>query len=340
MTELLNTLYVQTPGTSLHLEGDTVRIYHPDQAGRRILPLVRIDHVVLFGGVTITDELMLRCADDHRSVSWLTGFGRFRARLSGPAAGNPLLRRAQHRAYEEQHRRLDIAQRMIAGKIHNSRQVLLRSARDAADAKQAVMRAAAQRQAELLPEIRQTTSLDTLLGVEGSAARQYFGAFPALCLAAPDPFVRSRRPPADRVNCLLSFLYGMLRVSVQGALEQAGLDPYIGYLHGVRPGKPSLALDLMEEFRPLLADRLVITMLNRKELSDSDFQELPGPAVRLTDDARKAVLTAWQRSRERAWKHAQLNREVPAALLPLIQARLLARHLRGDLDSYLPWTVT
>ena len=339
MTELLNTLYVQTPGTSLHLEGDTVRVVHPEQPGRKILPLARIDHVVLFGGVTITDDLLLRCADDRRTVSWLTGLGRFRARLDGPTAGNPLLRRSQHRAHEDQGRRLAIAQRMIAGKIHNSRQVLLRAARDATGQKQATLRTAADRHAQLLPATGKAADPEFLMGIEGAAARDYFAAFPAMCLSSPDPFERTRRPPADPVNCLLSFLYGMLRVTVHGALEQAGLDPYIGYLHGVRPGKPALALDLMEEFRPLLADRLTITLLNRRELADNDFQYLPGPAVRLTDDARRTVLNAWQRSRERAWPHPHLGREVPAALLPLIQARLLARHLRGDLDDYLPWTV-
>jgi CRISPR-associated protein Cas1 len=339
MTELLNTLYAQTPGTSLHLEGDTVRIYHPDQHGRRILPLARIDHVVLFGGVTITDDLLLRCADDRRTVSWMTAAGRFRARLSGPTAGNPLLRRAQHRAHEDQNHRLAIAQRMVAGKIHNSRQVLLRAARDATGRKQTALRTAADRTAQLLPDVGQTADVESLLGTEGAAARDYFAVFPALCSASPDPFERTRRPPADPLNCLLSFLYGMLRVAVHGALEQAGLDPYIGYLHGIRPGKPALALDLMEEFRPLLTDRLAITMLNRRELTDSDFQNLPGPTVRLTDEARRSVLNAWQRSRERAWPHTHLNRDMPAALLPLIQARLLARHLRGDLDHYLPWTV-
>jgi CRISPR-associated protein Cas1 len=340
MTELLNTLYVQTPGTSLHLEGDTVRVFHPDQPGRKILPLARIDHVALFGGVTITDDLLLRCADDRRTVSWLTGHGRFRARLSGPTAGNPLLRRSQHRAHENQSLRLAIAQRMIAGKLHNCRQVLLRAARDATGKKQETLRTAADRHAQLLPEAGKAPDLEILMGIEGTAARDYFAAFPALCPRSPDPFERTRRPPADPANCLLSFLYGMLRVTVHGALEQAGLDPYIGYLHAIRPGKPALALDLMEEFRPLLADRLAVILLNRGELSDSDFQHLPGPAVRLTDDARRTVLNAWQRSRERAWPHLHLSRDVPAALLPLIQARLLARHLRGDLDNYLPWTVT
>jgi CRISPR-associated protein Cas1 len=178
------------------------------------------------------------------------------------------------------------------------------------------------------------------MGVEGTAARVYFAALPAMCGSAPAPFLRIRRPPTDPVNCLLSFAYGLLRVAVHGALEQVGLDPYIGYLHGVRPGKPALALDLMEEFRPLLADRFVMTMLNRKELAAEDFTQLPGGVVELNEGSRRVVLNAWQANRQRMWPHAYLNREIPAALLPLVQARLLARHLRGDIDEYTPWTVT
>jgi CRISP-associated protein Cas1 len=340
VTELLNTLYAQTPGTSLHLDGDTIRVVHPDRPGRKVLPLARIDHLVLFGGVTATDELLLRCADDRRTVSWLTGFGRLRARLCGPTAGNPLLRHAQHQAHADPQRRLAIAQNMVAGKLHNSRQVLLRAARDATGGRQAQLRSTAQQQAELLAEAGRADNLDLLLGVEGTAARGYFAAFPMICGRLDGAFNRSRRPPGDPLNCLLSFLYGLLRVAVHGALEQVGLDPYIGYLHGLRPGKPALALDLMEEFRPLLADRLALTLLNRQELQDTDFEHLPGGAVRLTEQSRRTVLNAWQCSRDRSWPHAQLGRQVPAALLPLVQARLLARHLRGDLDQYLPWTVT
>ncbi|HEY9471248.1 MAG TPA: type I-C CRISPR-associated endonuclease Cas1c [Propionibacteriaceae bacterium] len=339
MTELLNTLYVQTPGTSLHLEADTVRIVHPDTPGRKILPLARIDHVVLFGGVTITDHLLLRCADDRRSVSWLTSNGRFRARLGGPTAGNPLLRRSQHRVHEDPARRLHVAQRMVAGKIHNSRQVLLRAARDATPARQTRLRRAAELHADFIKQTGRTADIESLMGIEGIAAREYFAVVPQICIDAAEPFERIRRPPGDPLNCLLSFLYGMLRVAVHGALEQAGLDPYIGYLHGVRPGKPALALDLMEEFRPLLADRLAFTLLNRKEITEGDFEHLPGPALRLTEAGRRNVLTSWQHSRTRTWPHAHLGREVPAALLPLIQARLLARHLREDLDQYLPWVV-
>lgn len=342
MTELLNTLYVQTPGTSLHLEGDTVRFYHPEQTGRQLLPLVRIDHVVLFGGVTMTDDLLLRCADEGRSVSWVTGMGRFRARLAGPTSGNPLLRRAQHRVAESTEQRLGIAVAMVAGKIHNARQVLLRTARDTSGHRQTALRASAELQAERLALLVNAKNADEVLGIEGIAARDYFAAIPHLVTNSTDwrAVGRNRRPPTDPVNCLLSFLYGMLRVAVHGALEQVGLDPYIGFLHGVRPGKPALALDLMEEFRPLLADRLAFTLFNRRELTPDDFEDLPNGACQLTEKGRKKVLGAWQQSRQRAWPHAALKREVPGALLPMVQARLLARHLRGDLDTYQPWTVS
>lgn len=341
MTELLNTLYVQTPGTSLHLDGDTVRVYHPDQDGRRLLPLTRIDHLVLFGGVTVTDDLIMRCADDGRSISWLTGNGRFRVRTVGPTTGNPLLRRAQHRAADSDEQRLRLALAMIAGKIHNARQVLLRAARDASGNRQTRLRNTADLLAQRLEPLATTTSVNEVLGLEGISARDYFAAMPYLLTDEKTWHTsgRHKRPPTDPLNCLLSFLYGLLRVAVQGALEQVGLDPYVGFLHGVRPGKPALALDLMEEFRPLLADRLAITILNRRQLANSDFEKLPNGGYRLTKTGRTAVIHAWQQSRQRDWPHHQLARDVPAALLPLVQARLLARHLRGDLDAYQPWTV-
>lgn len=341
MNELLNTLYAQTPGTSLHLEGDTVRIYHPEQTGRRLLPLARIDHLVLFGGVTASDDLLLRCADDGRSVTWLTGFGRFRARLTGPTRGSVVLRQTQHRVADDPIRSRTIARACIAGKAHNTRQTLLRAARDASKQRQEPLRAAAATIASHLVRIPDTESHDELLGLEGSIAREYFGRLPLLLTndEMRRRFTsRERRPPTDPVNCLLSFLYGLLRSAVEGAAEQVGLDPYVGFLHTVRPGKPALALDLMEEFRPMLADRLALTLVNRGEVTSGDFDELPGGAVRLTDEGRQKVLSAWQHSRLRTWPHVLLGREVPAALLPLVQARILARHLRGDLDNYVPWT--
>lgn len=341
MTELLNTLYVQTPGTSLHLDGDAVRIYHPDQTGRRLLPLARIDHLVLFGGVTVTDDLIIRCAEDGRSISWLTANGRFRVRTVGPTTGNPLLRQAQHRAADTDQQRHQLATAVVAGKIHNARQVLLRAARDTRGHRQTALRASAELLAGRLALLAEAGTVEEILGVEGVAARDYFAAMPYLLTDSKTWHAsgRNKRPPTDPLNCLLSFLYGMLRVAVQGALEQVGLDPYIGFLHGVRPGKPALALDLMEEFRPLLVDRLAVTMLNRRQLAKDDFEALPNGGYRLTDAGRREVLSAWQHSRQREWPHHQLGRDVPAALLPLVQARLLARHLRGDLAAYQPWTV-
>jgi CRISP-associated protein Cas1 len=338
MIELLATLYVMTPGTSLHLDGDAVRVVQPDTPGRRLIPLLRIDHVVAWNGVDVSNDLIHRCAADGRSVTWVTRNGRFLGRTSGPQHGNPHLRLAQYRAFDHPDRRLAIASAFVAGKLHNYRQLILRTARDTTGTRQDDLRAIAARHADALAQLPQAQGLGTVLGIEGNAARDYFQA---LDLLAPGTAAgRSRRPPCDPVNCLLSFGYGMLRVAVHGALEQVGLDPYVGYLHGIRPGKPALALDLMEEFRPLLVDRMVLTLVNRRQMPASHFQELPGGAVELTEQGRRSFLEHWSRSRERTWNHAGLNREIPAALLPLTQARLLARHLRGDSDAYLPWTVT
>lgn len=338
MTELLRTLYVTTAGTSLHLDGDTVRIAHPDRQGRHLIPLVRIDHVVAWNGVDVSGDLIHRCAADGRSVTWLTRNGRFLARANGPQTGNPMLRLAQYRCYDDPGRRIGVARAIVAGKVHNYRQLLLRVARDATGERRDDLRALAARHADVLADLAVATDLSTLLGIEGRAARDYFQG---IDLVAPGIATgRTRRPPRDPVNCLLSFGYGMLRVAVHGALEQVGLDPYLGFLHGVRSGKPALALDLMEEFRPLLVDRLVLTLINRKQVLARYTQTLPAGAVQLTDEGRKFMLEQWSAAREREWPHAGLGRSVPAALLPLAQARLLARHLRGSIDEYVPWTVT
>jgi CRISPR-associated protein Cas1 len=338
MIELLSTLFVTTPGTSLHLDGDAVRAHHPDTPGRRLIPLRRIDHVVAWNGVDVSNDLIHRCAADGRSITWVSRNGRFLARSSGAQRGNPYLRLAQYRAFDSADRRSAIAAACVAGKLHNYRQLLLRAARDASAARQDELRHVATRHADALSSLAGVVDLGQLLGIEGNAARDYFQA---LDLLAPGVAAgRTRRPPLDPVNCLLSFGYGMLRVAVQGALEQVGLDPYLGFLHGICPGKPALALDLMEEFRPLLVDRLVLTLVNRRQLLGHHTRELPGGTVELTEEGRRFFLEQWSLARERAWPHAGLHREVPAALLPLTQARLLARHLRGDSDAYLPWTVT
>ncbi|GAB2660655.1 type I-C CRISPR-associated endonuclease Cas1c [Nocardia goodfellowii] len=286
----------------------------------------------------MTDDLMHRCAADGRGITWLTRNGRFLARVGGPHSGNPHLRIQQFRAHGDPDRQLGLAQSMVAGKLHNYRQLLLRSARDLPAERQSVVREVAEQHAVALNALSTVTTMDQARGIEGSAARAYFQALPAV---APSVGAgRHRRPPTDVFNCLLSFGYGMLRTAVHGAIEQVGLDPYLGYLHGIRPAKPALALDLMEEFRPLLVDRLVLTQLNRSQIKPSHTETLPTGQVQLTDDGRKFFLEQWSSSRERSWPHAYLDREVPAGLLPLIQARILARHLRGDTRTYIPWTVS
>lgn len=343
MTDVINnTLYALTAGTSLHLDHDAVRVYHPDTGAKR-LPLIRIDHIVAFGGVTVTDDLMLRCAADKRSVTWLSANGRFKGRILGPQGGNPLLRVAQHDALRDSARRIAIARGIVAGKLHNTRQVLLKAAADAATGRREALRSTATAISDDLPTLTNTSNINVILGVEGQAAKRYVARWPHIIsdhAQIPAPATRTSRPPTDPINAALSFGYGMLRVAVHGALEHVGLDPYIGYLHGIRPGKPALALDLMEEMRALLVDRLVFTAFNRRQLQPKHFTTHLGSACELNEDGRRTYLGLWSEARRRTWPHQHLGRQVTAATIPIIQARLLARHLRSDLDRYIPWSPT
>jgi CRISPR-associated protein Cas1 len=342
MTELLNTLYVQTQGAGLYLDHDAVKLVIPDRPGHQSLPLRRLDSIIAYGHINVSSELLTRCAQDGRPIVWMTRSGRFLARADGEVRGNVLLRHAQHLAYASQDLRIAIAQCCVAGKVQNSRQMLLRAARDAEPQRQGELRALAESLGELVSAIPEIGTIDELLGVEGAAARLYYRGFGLLLKPAdgvPAFELRTRRPPTDPVNSVLSFLYGLLRSSIHGSVEGVGLDPFVGFLHGLRPGKPALALDLMEEYRPVFADRLVLTLFNRRQLRAEHFEQLPGGAVRLSEDGRKLVLTEWQQSRQKEWPHRLLGRTVPASLLPSVQARLLARHLRGELPSYLPWLV-
>ncbi|QKW53553.1 type I-C CRISPR-associated endonuclease Cas1c [Streptomyces buecherae] len=340
-TELLNTLYVQTQGADLRLEHDSLRVHLPDTPGRKTLPLRRLDSIVVYGHINLSTELITRCALDNRPITWMTQSGRYLARLDGSVHGNVLLRHAQHLLHAEADTRLAIARNMVAGKIRNSRWILLRAARDAEPGPRERICHATDDLAEASTKTATAESLDTLLGIEGNAARSYFAALQHGIRSAdglPAFTHRNRRPATDPINALLSFTYGLLRGLVHGAAEQVGLDPYIGYLHGLRPAKPALALDLMEEFRPVLADRLALTLINRRQLRAQHFENIAGGAVRLTDDGRKIVIGAWQDWKAQPWQHPIAGREVPAGLLPVVQARLLARHLRGELSGYLPWT--
>lgn len=340
MRELLNVLYVLTQGTYLHLDHDTIRL-EVDRETKARIPLLRISGVIVFGDVLVSPALIHRCAEDGCALVFLDRNGRFMARVEGPTKGNVLLRRAQHLALSDEVASAAVARQIVAGKIQNSRQVLLRAAREAGECADAdALSLAATRLADGLRRLRATPELDAVRGCEGEAARHYFAAFPCMVRedrAAFAPAGRTRRPPRDRMNTVLSFLYAILRQEVAAALEGVGLDPQVGYLHALRPGRPALALDLMEELRPVVADRLALTLVNRRQLRRGHFEELPGGAWRLTDEGRRAVIVAYQARKEEEVMHRVIGQRTPWGIVPHLQGRLLARHLRGDLAHYPPF---
>lgn len=340
MRELLNVLYVMTQGAVLHAEHETVRV-EVEHETRFRAPLMRLSGIVVLGRVTITPFLIQRCAEDGRSLVWLDERGRFMARVQGRTRGNVLLRRAQHLALSAPGRSAAIARQIVAGKIQNGRQIVLRAAREAGvEPDGPTLDATASHLARILARLKDERELDAIRGAEGEAARAYFDAFPAMVRADRSVFAphgRSRRPPRDRANAVLSFLYALLRSECDSALEGVGLDPQVGYLHALRPGRPALALDLMEELRPVMADRLALSLINRRQLQASDFDLGLGGAVSLTDAGRRTVIAAYQRRKEDELQHRVLRQKVPLGLVPHIQARLLARHLRGDLPDYPPF---
>lgn len=339
MFELLNTLYVLTPGASLHLDHDAVRVVIDGETQLRA-PLVRLDGLVLFGAVSVSPWLIHRCADDGRAITFMSRGGRFKARLEGPVRGNVFLRRSQHLASDDADLSARLARQFVAGKVQNSRLVLLRGARDSTGEWSDALQQGAERLDGVLRRLPSIEGLDVVRGAEGEAARGYFNAFGALIRVRDESFAfdrRTRRPPRDRTNALLSFLYALLRQECAGALEGVGLDPQVGFLHALRPGRPALALDLMEEFRALVADRLAVTLINRRQIQADDFEVQEGGAVQLTEEGRRSVLSAYQERKKRLVRHRLLRQKVALGLVPHVQARLLARHLRGDLAHYPPY---
>lgn len=338
--QLLNTLYVTTPDSYLHLDNDTLRVEVEHDTRLRV-PLHHLGAIVCLGNIRLSTPLMHRAADEGIALVMLDSHGRFKARLEGPVSGNVLLRSAQFDRSRDPLFALDVARNMVAGKIRNSRQILLRGARESKDDTEAgqISRAAGDL-AAALRALPTASDLDMLRGLEGEAARQYFAALNLLVRAdAREHFRmdgRTRRPPRDRFNAVLSFLYSMLMNDCRSALEAAGLDPQVGFLHALRPGRAALALDLMEEFRHL-ADRLALTLINRGQLGAGDFACREGGAVLLEGDARKAVVVAWQERKQEEITHALLAQPVPLGLVPLVQARLLARTLRGETAEYPPY---
>jgi CRISPR-associated protein Cas1 len=338
--QLLNTLYVTLPDSRLRLDNDTLRVQLGEDTRLRV-PLHHLQAVVCFGHVGLSAPLMHRLADDGIALVLLDSGGRFKARLEGETGGNILLRQAQHRAAADGAFSLALARAIVAGKVRNQRQVLLRGAREAreADDQAALVRAAK----DLVASQRAlplAASHDAVRGVEGEAARTYFSAVNRLVRPdLRDAFAldgRSRRPPRDRMNALLSFFYSMWMNDCRSACEAAGLDPQLGFLHAVRPGRAALALDLVEEFRPY-ADRLALTLVNRGQVSAGDFIEREGGAVMLEGDARKAVVVAYQERKQEELTHPLLAQSVALGLVPLVQARLLARHVRGEAPCYVPF---
>ncbi len=339
MKQILNTLYVQTQGTYLQLDHETLKVKVEEETKQ--VPLHHLGSIMAFGNVMFSPFLIHRCAADGRSIVWLSQSGRFQGRLAGPTTGNVLLRRAQHEAMTNPVATLNIARYVVAGKLQNTRNVLMRAAREAKDeADETKLRSAAQVHADAIESIEKSADIDQLRGIEGYAAKAYFGAFSEMIRMNREGFdfkERSKRPPKDGINALLSFAYTLLANECVAACEGVGLDPQMGFSHVMRPGRPSLALDLMEELRSVVADRLVLSLVNRGQVKPSDFIDRPGGGVYLTDDARRDFLAAYQKRKQEEVTHTILESKVPVGLLCHVQARLLARHLRGDIPQYPPF---
>ncbi len=340
MKKLLNTLFVTTQGAYLTKEGECVLVKLERQARLR-LPVHTLDGIVCFGNVTCSPFLMGFCAERDVTLSYLTEYGRFLARVTGPVSGNVLLRRRQYRAADDQDFSATVAAGFVLGKIYNCRKVLQRVRRDHTDkVDHDEVEAVVGRMGGIIGQLRQELPLNRVRGYEGEAANLYFKVFSHLIVSHKADFFfrqRNRRPPLDRVNCLLSFVYTLLMHDVRSALESVGLDPAVGFLHRDRPGRPGLALDLMEEFRPFLADRLVLSLINLGQVKVRGFRVSESGGVLMDDKTRKIVLAAYQKRKQEELVHPFLKEKVQVGLLPYIQALLMARYLREDLDGYPPF---
>lgn len=340
MKKLLNTLYVSTQGAYLSKEGESVLV-NIEKKTRLRLPVHTLGGIVCFGNVGCSPFLLSHCAKNSVGVSFLTEYGRFLASVIGPQSGNVMLRREQYRRADDPELGADSVRFIITAKIANCRTVLRRALRDHSgkDGSEELQTAVI-RLSGILKNLDRYVSVDELRGAEGDAARTYFSVFNHLITSQKDGFrfeQRNRRPPQDPVNALLSFVYTLLTHDVRSALEAVGLDPQVGTLHRDRPGRPGLALDLMEELRPVLADRLVLNMINLKKVKSSDFTTDAGGAVRMTDDARKTVLKTWQERKKDEITHPYLEEKIHLGLLPHAQALLFVRYLRNDIDGYPPF---
>lgn len=340
MKPLSNVLYITTPEAFLSLDGENIVIKKDDNVAMRV-PLHNLENVVCFSYPGASPALMGACAERNVGLCFLTPHGRFLARIEGKVRGNVLLRKTQYQLSENEVDSVKISSSFLIGKLSNCRKVIERALRDHAmlvDVQ--ALSAASASLKESLKAVQDCKTIYDLMGFEGSAAKIYFGVFDQLILQQRQDFFfkeRSRRPPLDNLNALLSFLYTLLTSEVSSALETVGLDPYVGFLHQDRPGRPSLALDLMEELRPVFADRLALSLINRQQINGKGFTQKESGGILMDDDTRKKVLMAWQERKKEEIVHPFLKERVAFGLIPYIQALLLARHLRGDLDAYPPF---
>lgn len=340
MKKLLNTLYITSEDSYLSLDGENIVVLDKDREVGRV-PLHNLEGVVSFGYRGTSPALMGACAERNISLCYLTPNGRFLARIAGRIKGNVLLRKRQYDMSMDKLESLGVAKNCILGKVHNARWVLERATRDHGmqiDAEK-VKKASAMLK-NSLKAIQNSISKEQLRGYEGEAASIYFSVFDELILQQKKDFtfqVRNKRPPLDKVNAMLSFAYTLVTNSIISALETVGVDPYVGVLHTERPGRASLALDLVEELRPVLADRFVLSLINKKIVNGKDFVTKENNAVLMKDEARKRILTEWQNKKRETLTHPFLKEKVEWGMVPYVQAMLLSRYLRGDLDAYPPF---
>ncbi len=340
MRKLLNTLYVTSQGSYIHKEGETI-IVEREQQKLLQLPVHTLGGIVCFGNVLCSPFLLGFCAEHDISISFLTEYGSFLASVRGPVSGNVLLRREQYRIADNSEKSAKIAANIVTGKLMNSRLVMNRAIRDHGDKIDiATIRRASSSIYRLIEEVALAVDLDEIRGIEGMAASEYFAVFNQLIVDQKEDFVfneRNRRPPLDPVNALLSFIYTLLVHDVRSALETVGLDPTVGFLHRDRPGRPGLALDLMEEFRPVIADRLVLSLINRRQVAPNGFKKAESGAVVMDDSTRKTVLVEYQNRKQDEIFHPYIEEKIPLGLLFFVQANLMARFIRGDIDGYPPF---
>lgn len=340
MKKLLNTLYVNTPDSYLSLDGENIVIFEKEQELGRI-PLHNLEGVVSFGYRGVSPALMEGCVKRNISLSFLSPQGKFLARVSGKVQGNVLLRKKQYIEASNSEVALGISRNCILGKVHNARWVLERAVRDhGLQVNVEEVKKASDSLKQSLSVIAKCETIDQLRGYEGVAASTYFSVFNELILQQKKDFIfdgRNKRPPMDNVNALLSFTYTLLTSMVTSALETVGLDPYVGYMHTDRPGRVSLSLDLIEEMRAVFADRFVLTLINKKMITAKEFSKKEDGAIVLKDNGRIQLLTEWQNKKKESITHPYLGEKVEWGMIPFVQAMLLARFLRGDIDEYPPF---